>query len=101
MTILTTYEETVDLHEEYDIWQEEDFLSLPLLEVNSPDIEKLTGIVANTKVAESAYENLKPTCNWLGSWTTDPLRQWQDEDSSIKKVKTWKIDSTHPKWTNN
>ena len=87
MTILTIYEETLDLHEEYDIWQEEDFLSLPLVEVNSPEVEKLTVIVANTKVAELAHDKLKP--NWLGSWITDQLRQWQEEDSAIKKVKTW------------
>ena len=97
VTILTIYEETLDLHEEYDIWQEEDFLSLPLVEVNSPEVEKLTAIVANTKVAELAHDKLKP--NWLGSWTTDQLKQWQEEDSAIKKVKTWKrSDSTRPKW---
>ena len=97
VTILTIYEETLDLHEEYDIWQEEDFLSLPLVEVNSPEVEKLTAIVANTKVAELAHDKLKP--NWLGSWTTDQLRQWQEEDSAIKKVKTWKRShSTRPKW---
>ena len=97
VTILTIYEETLDLHEEYDIWQEEDFLSLPLVEVNSPEVEKLTAIVANTKVAELAHDKLKP--NWLGSWPTDQLKQWQEEDSAIKKVKTWKrSDSTRPKW---
>ena len=94
VTILTTYSETLDFHKEYDIWQEEEFLSLQLVEVNFPEVDKLTVIVANTKADESAHDKLK--LNWLGSWTTDKLRHWQDEDSAVK---TWKgSDPTRPKW---
>ena len=37
----------------------------------------------------------------MGSWTIDELKQWQDEDSVIKTVKSWREKgSTGPKWTN-
>ena len=98
MKILSTYEEALDLHGEYDVWREEDFLNLPLIKMKSPEVEKLNAIVATTKVNGSAFDDTKP--NWMGNWTIDQLRQWQDEDPDLKQVKTWKESKkTRPKWT--
>ena len=97
--ILVTYEDTLDLHEQYNISQEEDFLQLPIIDTNTPETEKLTAIIATTKADELSNEKQEP--NWLGSWTIDELRQYQDEDSAIKTVKNWiEKGSTRPKWTN-
>ena len=94
--ILLTYEDTLDLHEQYDICQEEEFLQLPMIDTNAPETEKLTTIIATTKADELSSEKQKP--NWLGSWNVDELKQWQDEDSAIKTVKSWREKgSTRPK----
>ena len=61
MKILSTYEEALDLHGEYDIWREEDFLNLPLIEMNSPEVEKLSAIVATTKANGSVLTILSLT----------------------------------------
>ena len=93
--ILVTYEDTLDLHEQYDISQEE----LPIIDTNTPETEKLTAIIATTKADELSNEKQEP--NWLGSWTIDELRQYQDEDCAIKTVQNWiEKGSTRPKWTN-
>ena len=94
-----TYEDTLDLHKQYDISQEEDFLQLPIIDTNTPETEKLTAIIATTKADELSNEKQEPNC--LGGWTIDELRQYQDEDSTIKTVKNWTEKcSTRPKWTN-
>ena len=94
-----TYEDTLDLHEQYDISQEEDFLRLPMIDTNAPETEKLIAIIATTEADRLSSKKQKP--NWLGSWTIDELKQWQDEDSAIKTVKSWREKgSTCPKWTN-
>ena len=97
--LLVTYKDTLDLHEQYDISQEEDFLRLPMIDTNAPETEKLTAIIATTEADRLSSKKQKP--NWLGSWTIDELKQWQDEDSAIKIVKRWREKgSTCPKWTN-
>ena len=57
-----------------------------MITVVCPETEKLTAIIATTKADELSSEKHKS--NWLESWTIDGLRQWQDEDSAIKTVKT-------------
>ena len=70
-----TYEDTLDLHEQYDICQEEDFLQLPIIDTNAPETE-LIAIIATTTADEQLLSSEKQKPNWLGSWTIDELRQW-------------------------
>ena len=96
--ILGVYSDVLELHEEYDVWEDEVFCRLPLIDDATPKLEKLNLIVATTQVGELSSESTRP--NWLGSWTVDQLRQWQEEDPVIQKVKIWKLKSRNrPKWT--
>ena len=60
--ILVTYEDTLDLHEQYDISQEEDFLHLPIIDTNTPETEKLIAIIATRRT--SCQKRNKSLIGW-------------------------------------
>ena len=94
--ILHIYGDVLDMHDQYDVFEEEVFQRLPLIDETTPEVEKLNLVVA-TSCAMELDDYSRP--NWLGSWTVDQLREWQEEDPAIKQVKTWITSGlVRPKW---
>ena len=94
--ILHIYGDVLDMHDQYDVFEEEVFQRLPLIDETTLEVEKLNLFVATSRAMElDDYSRPK----WLGSWTVDQLREWQEEDPAIKQVKTWITSGlVRPKW---